>query len=121
METYQIFQIGLSACSGMLGVGIGIGLFKSSITQIRKDVDKIVHRQARLRGEDNGGVPIYMTTQGCNTLRSQCEGSVSGKIQDLQKDLCKHTKSIRAFDNFARWWMQKEGVRLEDVNKILGS
>lgn len=105
-EHIQILQLFISACSGFLGVGIGIGVFKSSIKQIRKDLTRVMDRQSRLRGEDNGGYPIYMSKDNCEKHRSRCE-------------VGNHTRSIRALENYARWDLQNKGLKIEEINQIL--
>lgn len=110
----------ISFGAGLFGVGIGIGMFKSVVTQVKLDLVKIKKRQARLRGEDNGGLPVFRTRLNCDIMREQCGVAANGKMQLVVDDLLVHTRSIRALDNFARWWMQKEGLKIEDINKILG-
>ena len=119
MTHAQIIQIFVSGGAGLLGVGIGIGMFKSTIKQVKDDVQVIRRRQARLRGEDNGGIPIFVTRDVCRDRRDDCSSTSNGKMQSVCDDLIKHTKSIKALDNFARWWMQKEGLAISEINKIL--
>lgn len=117
----ELFQMAMSAGAGVMGVGIGIGMFRSTVKQVKEDLEKIKRRQARLRGEDDGGVPLYMLRSDCKTLRHDCRMDSESKMEDVVQDLLGHTKSIKALDNFARWWMQKEGLKIEDINRILGS
>jgi len=116
----EILQIMISFGAGLFGVGIGIGMFKSVVTQVKLDLVSIKKRQARLRGEDNGALPVFRTRLNCDIMREQCGAASTGKMQTVVEDLIKHTKAIRALDNFARWWMQKEGLKIDDINKILG-
>ena len=116
----EMLQIMVSFGAGLLGVGIGIGMFKSVVNQVKLDLVNIKKRQARLRGEDNGALPVFRTRLNCDIMREQCGTASTGKMQTVVEDLIKHTKAIRALDNFARWWMQKEGLKIDDINKILG-
>lgn len=106
LEHLQLIQLFISACSGFLGVGIGIGVFKSSIKQVKKDLEKVIVRQAHLRGEDNGGYPIYMSRVNCENYRSHCE-------------VGEHTKSIKALERYARYELQSKGLKIEEINQIL--
>lgn len=115
----RILQLLISAGAGILGVGIGIGLFRGSIKQLKEDVNKIQTRQSRLRGEDNGGVPLYMTQVTCEKLRSACNAMSAEKSAENTLILGQHTKMIKAFENFARWWMQDRGLNIEEINHIL--
>ena len=116
----EMLQIMVSFGAGLLGVGIGIGMFKSVVNQVKLDLVNIKKRQARLRGEDNGALPVFRTRLNCDIMRAQCGAVATDKMQTVVEDLTRHTKSIRALDNFARWWMQKEGLKIDDINKILG-
>jgi len=113
-------QIMISFGAGLFGVGVGIGMFKSIVNQVKLDLANIKKRQARLRGEDNGALPVFRTRLNCDIMRAQCGAASTDKMQTVVEDLIRHAKSIRALDNFARWWMQKEGLKIEDINKILG-
>ena len=115
-----MLQVMISFGAGLLGVGIGIGMFKSVVNQVKLDLVNIKKRQARLRGEDNGALPVFRTRLNCDIMRAQCGAAATDKMQTVVEDLTRHTKSIRALDNFARWWMQKEGLQIDDINKILG-
>ena len=115
----ELIQVFISFGAGLLGVGIGIGMFKSVVTQVKLDLANIKQRQARLRGEDDNNSPVYRTRTNCDIMRSQCAVASGSKMDVVANDLLAHTKSIRALDNFARWWMQKEGVKIEDINRIL--
>lgn len=119
MTHMQIIQMAISGGAGLLGVGIGIGMFKSTIKQVKDDVLYLRRRQARLRGEDNGGVPVFVTRDSCIKNRDDCMSVANGKMQLVCDDLLAHTKSIKSLDNFARWWMQKEGLLISEINQIL--
>lgn len=120
IQHLQILQIFISACAGFLGVGIGIGVFKKEIANIKEEVSRLGRRQVRLRGEENGELPIYRTRLNCEALRHQCMNVSNGKMELVVQDLLRHTASIKALDNFARWWMQKEGLNITEINTILG-
>jgi hypothetical protein len=98
----------ISAGLGFLGVGVGVGVFKTTISNAVKDIELLKRRQAHIRGEDNGGIPKYVLGTSCAEHRGNCINV-----------LTKQDKAIDALDNFARWWMQKEGLHIEDINKIL--
>lgn len=106
----QLVQMALTGGTGLVGVGIGIGLFKGAIKQVKRDIEDIKRRQSRLRGDDNGLKPLFVPKDDCKYLRGQCAGLTDG-----------HTRSIKSLENFARWWMQKEGLKIEEINIILGS
>lgn len=115
----QIVQMVMTASAGLIGVGIGIGMFKSSVQQVRNDLKALQRKQARLRGEDNGNVPLFMSRSYCERLRQDCLLSSSEKMQACSEHIGRHSKSIKSLENFARWWMQKEGLKIEEINKIL--
>ncbi|MBU4317052.1 MAG: hypothetical protein KKF30_07240 [Proteobacteria bacterium] len=117
----ELPQMTMSGGAGIMGLGIGIGMFRSMVTQVKKDLESIKMRQARLRGEDVGGLPLYMLRSACDAVRMQCTANAERRIDEVFDDLIQHANSIKALDNFARWWMQKEGMKIEDINRILGS
>jgi len=109
----------ISAGAGLVGVGVGIGLFKGTVKQIQKDIAIIQTKQRKLRGEDNGSIPIYMSRAGCILSRDDCLTAAALKLHVVNNDIKEHAKSINALSNFARWWMQKEGLKIEEINTIL--
>lgn len=115
----QMLQVFVTACAGFIGVGIGIGVFKREIKQIKLDIIKLTKKQERLRGEANGDLPVFRTRLNCEALRHQCMNVSNGKMSTVMEDLIAHTVAIRALDNFARWWMQKEGLNISEINNIL--
>lgn len=115
----QIAQVIISACAGILGVGVGLGMFRGTIKGIRADLDAIKKRQAKIRGEDNGGFPMYMTRKTCREVRTHCKNDRQDKTDCLLDELNNHSDSIRGLNNFARWWMQKEGLDITQINYIL--
>ena len=115
----QLLQMGLTACSGAIGVGVGMGLFRATVRQLKSDVLYIKTRQARLRGEDNGGVPLFLRKDTCNKYRIDCADISSKHREDFSRDLKHHTRAIKALENFARWRMQSAGLKIEEINQIL--
>jgi hypothetical protein len=120
IQHLQFFQMFITAGAGFLGIGIGIGVFKREITYIKRQLKTIQARQSRLRGDDNGGLPVFRTRLNCEALRHQCMNISDSKMSTVLEDIGEHTGSIRALDNFARWWMQKEGLTITEINNILG-
>ncbi|MCG2750381.1 MAG: hypothetical protein L6301_00875 [Desulfobacteraceae bacterium] len=116
----ELFQMAMSGGAGIMGVGIGIGMFRSMVTQVKKDLESVKIRQARLRGEDGGGLPLYMLRSACDAVRMQCATNADRRMGEVVGALLQHTNSIKALDNFARWWMRKEGLEINEINKILG-
>jgi len=117
----DLIQVSLTAVAGFFGAGVGIGMFRGTVDQLKKDVQWMKDRQARLRGETNGGKPMYIMREDCQQERTDCAAVVNGKIQLICNDLSGHGSSIKSLENFARWWMQKEGLRIEEINQILGT
>lgn len=107
-EHIEFIQALISICTGFLGIGIGIGIFKGTIRQVKKDIERLDLRQKRLRGEDDGGKPIFMTAASCLDFRDHCE-------------VIKHGYSIKALENYARWEMQNKGLKIEEINRILNN
>ena len=116
VENLPLLNMLITAGSGLIGVGIGIGVFHNSI----KEIAVIKKRQAKLRGEENGGGTVFMPRTECNNERQKCSAASTKQVQELLDDLTSHTKSIRALDNFARWWMQEKGLHISEINNILG-
>lgn len=115
----EICQIAVSAGTGLLGVGIGIGIFKSTVNQFKADLERIKQRQARIRGEDNGGIPIFMTRETCDEIRDKCAAAASNRMISVSANIDRHTVSIKSLENFARWWMQKQGLNIKEINDVL--
>lgn len=120
----QVIQILISAAAGFIGVGIGVGVFRTSINnaikQIKEDILEIKRKQAKLRGEDGTG-PRYISSEACGNFRNYCANMSEGRMKQICNDITEHTKSIQSLSNFARWWMQKEGLTIDQINKILGT
>ena len=117
----DLIQIGVTAVAGFFGAGVGIGMFRGTVDQLKKDVEWMKGRQARLRGESNGGKPLYIMREDCLQERQECSAIVNGRLGMVCNDLSAHGSSIKSLENFARWWMQKEGLRIEEINQILGT
>ena len=120
MTHLQLAQVFISGGAGLVGVGIGIGIFKRDIKQIKKDISGIMRKQDVLRGENDGKVPLYVPFGECLDFRSRCVGIKEGKFAILTDEMKDHHSSIKALENFARWWMQKEGLTISEINNILG-
>ena len=121
MNGSQLIQILISSAAGLFGVGVGVGLFRGSVKQMQKDLERVQYKQIRLRGEDNGGIPLYVTKKSCDILRSTYNLVHSEKAQNINENLKEHTLSIKSLNNFARWWMQKEGLSIDEINRILNN
>jgi len=119
MDELNLINMAFSAGAGLLGVGVGIGLFKSTIQHMQEELKVVQKKQQRLRGEDNAGIPVFMTKTSCESLRNQCGMLTDGKFVNVSKDILKHTKAIKSFENFARWWMQENGLKIDEINRIL--
>jgi len=126
MNSVQFVQILISAGAGLFGVGVGVGLFRGIIKQIQKDVIQnktsiniVQDRQRKLRGEDNGSIPVYAIRKECLSLRESCSVNIDKTVKLIDLDLSSHTKSIKSLENFARWSMQREGLKIEEINTIL--
>ena len=115
MTHLQWAQIFISGGTGLLGVGIGVGILKGTVKQIRKDISGIMRKQDVLRGENDGKVPLYVPFGECLDFRSRCVGIKEGKFAILTDEMKDHHSSIRALENFARWWMQKEGLTISEI------
>ncbi|MBU4470316.1 MAG: hypothetical protein KJ741_07665 [Proteobacteria bacterium] len=121
MDHVQLINMGFTAGAGLIGIGVGIGVFRNTIKQIKEEIVSVKAKQSMLRGEDSGlAAPIYMPRSWCELERTRCGLNSSVKMEKVCDDLIAHTESIRALDNFARWWMQKEGLKIEEINAILG-
>lgn len=120
MSHLQVAQIFISGGAGLLGVGIGIGMFKSTVKQIRKDISTIIKKQDVLRGTNDGkGEPLFVPMTECLTERVRCLKTKDDKFGLISSEMKEHHSSIRALENFARWWMQKEGLTIGEINSIL--
>lgn len=117
----DLIQIGVTAVAGMFGAGVGIGMFRGSVDQLKKDVQWMKDRQVRLRGEDGGGKPMYIMREDCLQERQECSAIVNGRLGMVCNDLSAHGSSIRSLENFARWWMQEKGLGIDEINRILGT
>lgn len=122
----EIVQIALTGSAGLLGIGVGIGMFKGTLVQfkkdiaeIKKDIEIVRKRQAKLRGEDNGNTPVYMVRNDCIEVRRLCGQAGQDQVSSITRNIDAHTKNIKSLENFARWWMQKEGLAIHEINEIL--
>jgi hypothetical protein len=108
MNDPQLVQIVLNGLAGAFGVGATWATVRGKLKSLEKDVEEMKLRQKRLRGEDNGGVPVFISKDVCETTRDAC--SVES-----------HTKTIKALENFARWILQDRGLSVAEINRILGT
>ena len=111
------------AGSSLFGAGVGVGFLKNTLNQVQLEIKnlsesnktehkEIKDRQAKLRGETNGGEPIYMPRVSCLQNRASC-------MSHTENLLSEHTQDIRALNNFARWFMQEKGLTVIEINDIL--
>jgi hypothetical protein len=114
-----ILNAGISGCAGLVGVGIGLGIFRTNIKRNSDEIVVLKGRQARLRGEGNGNPSVFMPRGHCVDIREHCAKLRITRDRATDEDLAAHSKTIKALENFARWWMQKEGLHIEDINRIL--
>jgi len=119
MGHIEFIQIFISACSGFFGVGIGIGVFRSTIRQIKTDLAEVIKNQKALRSGHGGGFPIYMSRITCDEIRRSCEKDREDKAVRVITEITTHAKTIKALENYARWEMQNKGLKIEEVNQIL--
>ena len=119
LTTNAIIQMAITGGTGLLGIGMGIGIFKSTINQFKARLEKVELRQSKIRGEDNGGIPIFMTRSTCNEERAKCAAAGESRMSGVSSNMDKHTVSIQSLENFARWWMQKQGLNISEINEVL--
>jgi len=115
----QILQLLLTSASGLIGVGIGIGLFRGSVKQLKEDVAYIKARQKKIRGEDNGGRPVYSLSEDCKAFRQSCAVGHGEEMKRISNTIVDHTRALKSFENYARWSMQNKGLKIEEINQIL--
>lgn len=120
MPEPNFINYAISAIAGAFGVGVTWGTMMIKFRQQESRITKVEDRQARLRGEMNGGTPVYMPQTTCADLRVHCHGDSERTALELAQEVVDHSRSIRALENFARWWMQKEGLNITQINDILG-
>lgn len=120
MEHIAIIQALISTGAGILGVGVGIGIFKGTIKQLKSDLSDVITKQEILRTGFDGGLPLFMTRTTCERMREDCSLGRNKQTDTIVDEIAGHTRVIKNLDNFARWWMQKEGLRISEINEILG-
>jgi hypothetical protein len=118
-EMPHIIQLIITAGSGVLGVGIAVGFLRAFITKILEDIVELKRKQGVLRGEDSGEPPIYVRRTEFDVQRQICKLDIENQNTKVCDTLNNHTKAIRSLQNFALWFMQKQGMELKDANKIL--
>ena len=140
-EHIQIVNIALMGVTGLFSAGLGVGVeitvFKNQIEAIKVDVLKakqdfvreitemkdlinyIHDRQKRIRGEDNGIVPLFMTRPDCTSHIQLCS-------QRNSIELANHTREIKGNNNLAdkyqgcaSEYVKKRGMNLIDEQSLL--
>lgn len=119
MAISEVYQAAISGGVGILGVGIGVGVFKATIKQIIEDIREIKRKQSVLRGGEAGDLPIYMTRLTCGDFRQACFKTIADKLEDVDESITEHHECIKGLNNFARWFMQKEGATMKEINETL--
>jgi len=96
------------------GVAVGYGIIKSQVSTNEKNIEKIWSRYAKIMGE-NGSDPIFVRNRDCDKRVNAMQStllSVSEKVVD-------QGKSLMGLQNFARHWMQREGMTILEINRII--
>lgn len=113
----------IAAVSGAFGVGVAWGSVKVSLTKdlasLREDITKIQIRQARLRGEDDGGEPMFVPSAQCTMKRKACHDEVDKTSVELARKAVVNAERIKRLENYARWTLQDKGLRIDQINNIL--
>lgn len=119
LNEIQYVQLGLTAMSGIFGVGVGAAWVKFTLKSVLQDVEGIKIAQAKLRGNGGNTPPLFMRRGECIDFRSDCDAKKD--INNIVDVLSEHTKSIKTFEKFARWRMQQDGLTQQQINEILRS
>jgi len=59
------------------------------------------------------GVPLYEKVEDAKEARINCQ-------EAIRSELVSHGKSIESLNNFARWFLQDKGLKITEINEILG-
>ena len=63
----------ISAGAGLFGVGVGVGIFRGTVRRFKQYLEDVQRKQRKLRGEDNGSIPLYTARNECVILRLKCD------------------------------------------------
>lgn len=119
MADLSWLNLAITAGTGLVGVaagsGLSFGVFKTAIeSSLRvhtKEISEIKDKQRILRGED-GLIPLFMSRNDCLIKQGSCASTMCRHITE-------HAKEIKTLNNFARWFMQERGLKLDEINDIL--
>ena len=64
----------VTAMIGLVGIGIGWGVFKSEITHLKEEQ---INQKVKIEGMDTH----------CETFRNQCQGEMKGKLDEIKLSL----------------------------------
>ena len=109
----QVALVGISSVAGTaFGIGIGVQKVKSKLGVMEEKVGFLDERQKKLRGETNGGKPLFVPLSDCMDKRVKC-------VTEIESILKEHTEALKNLDNFARWFLQDKGLKIVEINEIL--
>jgi len=100
-----------TAGGSIFGAGVIVGAVKFAL----RDQAEIKRRQKKLRGEDNGGIPLYMTREECKNKWSSCDKE--GK--SMKAVLDSHEEMLRKLENYARYQLHESKHTELEIEQIL--
>jgi DNA repair exonuclease SbcCD ATPase subunit len=97
------------------GTIFGAGVIVGAVKYAFKDLTEMKRKQKKLRGEDNGDIPLYMTREECKNKWSSCDKE--GKT--VKETLDNHEIMLRKLENYARYQLHEAKHTELEIDQIL--
>lgn len=96
------------------GVAVGYGIIKTQVSSNKEDIGALWQKYSTIMGE-GGKDPLFVRERDCDKR----VGAMQSSIMAIGDKVIEQGKSLRGIQNFARHWMQREGMTIVEINKII--
>lgn len=114
MESINWVGTAITFIAAFGGVAVGYGIIKTQVSSNKEDIKTLWQRYGTIMGE-NGKEPLFVRDRDC-TRRVDAMGN---SIASIVEKVVEQGKSIKGIQNFARHWMQREGMTIVEINRII--
>jgi len=96
------------------GVAVGYGIIKARVDSNKEDIGVLWQKYSTIMGE-GGKDPIFVRERDCDKR----VGVMQSSIMAIGDKVIEQGRSLKGLQNFARHWMQREGMTIVEINRII--